>query len=79
MIDHLVRYMSGADVMARAGAKQVLFDITARVTAPGIEPEALAKWTKALTTELRTNSLPWVKDYLTWLLDMSGSVSSVPD
>lgn len=79
MFDHIVRYLAGADVMARAGAKQVLFDITARVTAPGIEPEALAMWRKALTTELRTNSLPWVKDYLIWLLDMSGSVSSVPD
>ncbi|SHF55718.1 protein of unknown function [Mariniphaga anaerophila] len=72
MIGRLSEMMSGENVMAQAGAKQVLFDIVAKVASDGTKRErnALAK---ALGKEQKSSRSKAVKSYFEWLLKMAKS------
>lgn len=70
MVEHLAKMMSEENVVAQAGAKQVLFDIAAQSTAPEA-PKAMKKdVTKVLKNSLKKNQSKTTADYLKWLLAM---------
>jgi hypothetical protein len=59
--------MSGDDPMAKSEAKQVLFDIVAKVSAPGVSVKekkevknAIKKTIKKTSSEITANYLEWI-------------------
>lgn len=70
MIEYLARMLSEENVMAKAGAKQVLFDITAQATAPNTSKLEKKNIKKALQTNLKQNHPKPTKEYFRWLLSM---------
>jgi hypothetical protein len=67
MIGPLAVMMSGDDPMAKSEAKQVLFDIVAKVSAPGIPVKekkdvknAIKKTIKKTSSEITANYLEWI-------------------
>jgi hypothetical protein len=74
MIEPLIQMLSEENVMAHAGAKQVLFDIIAKATAPDVDKRDKKNVIKILkqSSSKQTYSKS-VSDYLNWLLTMAKS------
>jgi len=67
MIESLAAMMSGDDPMAKSEAKQALFDIVAKVSAPGVPAKekkevkyAIKKTIKKTSSEITANYLEWI-------------------
>jgi hypothetical protein len=74
VIAHLAKLLDDENQVAGAGAKQVLFDITARSTAPDESKETRIALIAALKAEMSQSYSASATAYLKWLLEMAGSV-----
>ncbi len=70
MVEPLARLMIDSNPAAREGARQVLFDIVARATAPGSDPEIKKEVGKALKKSIKGNKEREAVDYLRRLYAM---------
>ena len=73
MISPLAKVMDGEDVMARRGAKQALFDIVAKATAPQTSSTDKKAVARSLKTSLKAQPSAITTAYLNWLLAMAES------
>ena len=74
MIEHLVKMLSEENIMAHAGAKQVLFDIIAKATSPDVNKNDKKTVIKILKqSSSNKNYSKSVSEYLDWLLKMAES------
>ena len=73
MIEHLVHMLKEENVMVRTGAKQVLFDIIAKATAPDTPNVEKTEVIKALENSSKQNFSKSVSEYLKWLLTLAKS------
>ena len=78
MVEPLAALLSGGDPLAKSGAKQVLFDIVARATAPDGEEAYRNDVAKALQGSAGSASSEIAKTYLEWLLGMLQSGMDTP-
>ena len=74
MIELLVRMLAEENPAAQAGAKQVLFDITAQSTAPEASKSRKKDVIKALRKSIKKCSSETASGYLRWLLEMARSI-----
>ncbi len=74
MIKTLAEMLAGENIMAGAGAKQVLFDIIARATAPDNLKRDSEAVIAALEIEFNKNYPKCAAAYLEWLLEMAKRV-----
>jgi hypothetical protein len=70
MVDPLARIMSGTDPLAKSGAKQILFDMVARATAPDGAEEYRNNVAIAIENSAGSASSEVTKGYLEWLSGM---------
>lgn len=70
MLEPLAQMMSGENPLAKSGAKQVLFDIVARATAPETAEEYRHEVATALGKTAGNTSSEITRNYLTWLSGM---------
>ncbi|MDD4729928.1 MAG: DUF1080 domain-containing protein [Dysgonamonadaceae bacterium] len=73
MIDGLTKMLSQDNVMAKAGAKQVLFDIVAQATAPDVSKLEKKNVIKALKKNLKQSKSKSVSEYLDFLQNIAES------
>lgn len=71
MTDYLVLMLSGENIRAQAGARQVLFNMMAKVTAPGSFSSDKKKLVSALSTATSLCRSATDSAYLKWLIDMA--------
>lgn len=74
VVPFLAKIMEGVNPLAVSGAKQVLFDITARATSPGSEEKIRNELIQILRVESGKPYSQAVTGYLAWLLEMAESV-----
>ena len=70
IIEHLARMLSEENAIAQSGAKQVLFDIAAQATVPGMENADKKVVIKALKKSSKQRNSQNASEYISWLLDM---------
>ncbi len=76
MIDHLAAMCAGSNVMAQAGAKQVLFDIVAKTTEPGVSSDEKRKVEYELEKAINGIQSNAASSYIEWLLKMVSAAVS---
>ena len=70
MIQPLAGLMAGGDIAAKSGAKQALFDLAAKSTAPGASKKDNKEVKAALKAGIKNTSEDITKNYLKWLYGM---------
>ncbi len=73
MIGRLTSMYSGSNIMAHSGAKQVLFNIVNKSTAPGASFSERDKVIHVLENEIEKNQSVTASQYLKWLLKMASA------
>jgi hypothetical protein len=76
MVDPLARMMSGTDPVAKSGARQALFDMAARATAPQGDEKYKSEVARALGKSAAATSSEITRNYLEWL---SGMIKATTD
>jgi hypothetical protein len=70
MIQSLAEMMSGNDPMLKSEAKQVLFDIVAKVSDPSINEKERKKISREIEKSLKVSSSKITSQYLEWIMGM---------
>lgn len=71
MVKPLAGVMAGNDIAAKSSAKQALFDLVAKATAPEASKKDRKEVTSALKSCIKSTSEEVTKNYLKWLLGMT--------
>ena len=75
IIEQLARMLSEENAIAQSGAKQVLFDIAAQATVPGVEKADKKVVIKALKKSSKQRHSENALEYISWLKNMVESVN----
>jgi hypothetical protein len=70
MVDPLARIMSGTDPLAKSGAKQILFDMVAKATAPRGDDQYRKDVAMAVESAIGSATSEITRNYLVWLSGM---------
>ena len=70
MIQPMAEMMSGDDPMLKSEAKQVLFDIVARVSDPEGSARERKEVKRAIKKSMKITSAEITSDYLEWIIGM---------
>ncbi len=71
MVQPLAGLMAGSDIAAKSSAKQALFDLVAKATAPEASKKDRKGVAVALKSGIKSTSEEVTKNYLKWLLGMT--------
>lgn len=73
IVDYLVKMLSGENIKAQTGARQVLFNIVAGATKPGSSASERKEVTNALRSAANSNISVSASSYLEWLIDFANT------
>lgn len=71
MVKPLAEAMAGSDIAAKSSAKQALFDLVSKATAPGASKKDKKEVASSLKGSVKSTKEEVTKNYLKWLLGMA--------